>query len=193
MPSEFQQSKIDHRFELLDADGDGYITAADFDEIVAKVCDAFDFADGSPQYEKLQLIHLSLWDGLSEGVGGGGAQRLDREQFTAVYVQNFIETEGGYDQSMGLLPETVFEVVDEDDDGVLHIDELARWISAYGVREDDARRALTALDREGEGVLSLDELRQALKEFYIGDDPAAPGNDLFGPLPGTAALPMRKR
>jgi len=183
MPSEFQQAKIDHRFELLDADGDGYVTAADFDEIAANVCEAFDLADGSPQYEKMQLIHLNLWGALSQGPGGRSAERIDREQFAAVYVQNFIETEGGYDQSMGLLPQTVFEVVAEDDDGVLHIDELARWISAYGVREDDARRALTALDREGDGVLSLDEVRQALKEFYIGDDPAAPGNRLFGPLP----------
>ena len=44
-------------------------------------------------------------------------------------------------------------------------------------------RAIRALDRNGDGVLDQEEVQQALREFYTSDDPQAPGNLIFGPLP----------
>jgi Ca2+-binding EF-hand superfamily protein len=193
MLSEFQRSKINRRFELLDADGDGSVTAADFDLIAASVCEAFGFAAGSAQHEKVHLIHLNLWVGLSRGMDAEGSGRMNREQFAAACVRNLIEAEGGYEQVMGQLARTVFELVDADEDGRLTVEELTRWYSAYGVCEDDARHAFEVLDRNGDGELSLDEVHKAMEEYYVGDDPDAPGNQLFGPLPGTHALSVRER
>ncbi|MGH6657236.1 MAG: hypothetical protein ACRDVE_18790, partial [Actinocrinis sp.] len=66
-----------------------------------------------------------------------------------------------------------------------------RWFNAYGVCADDAERAFKAVDRNGDGILSVDEVQKAIREFYLSDDPRAPGNLIFGPLPMKKAIEAR--
>ena len=183
MLSEFQKSKLARRFELLDADGDGYITAADYDEAAAKVCQAFGFAEGSPQHEKVHVIHLRLWMALSRRSEADDTGRIDRRQYIEACERSIIEAENGYDRTVRPIAQTVFDLVDADDSGTLEVEELAAWFNAYGVCADDAERAFKRLDRNGDGVLDRAEVEQAFKEFYTGDDPEAPGNAIYGPLP----------
>lgn len=187
MLSEFQKSKLARRFELLDADGDGYITAADYDEAAANVCRAFGFAEGSPQQEKVHVIHLRLWMALSRRSEADDTGRIDRRQYAEACERSIIEAENGYDRTVRPIAQTVFDLVDADDSGTLEVEELAAWFNAYGVCADDAERAFKRLDRNGDGVLDRAEVEQAFKEFYTGDDPEAPGNAIYGPLPPVRA------
>jgi len=190
MLSDFQRSKLDRRFELLDADGDGHITAADYDAVAARLCQAFGFAEGSPQHEKVHVIQLRLWTALSRRMEAEDTGRISRRQFAESCARSIIEAEHGYDRIIGPVAQTIFDLVDGDDSGTLEVEELTAWFNAYGVCADDAERAFKRLDRNGDGVLDLAEVEQALKEFYTSDDPAAPGNAIFGPLPVPAAVTM---
>lgn len=187
MLTDVQKSKLDRRFELLDADGDGFITAADYDLAAAHVCEAFDFAEGSPQHERIHVIYLRLWVALSRKTDSNGNERITREQFVRSCAESIVEPARGYDRIIRPVAQTIFDLIDDDDSGTLEVEELANWANAYGVCADDAERAFRALDRNGDGVLDLEEVQQALKEFYTSDDPDAPGNRIFGPLPIVAA------
>jgi len=183
MLSDFQKSKLDRRFELLDTDGDGYISGADYDAAAANVCRAFDHPQDSPQYEKVQMAYLNLWVRLSKPMDKAGAGRISRKQFVASCAERIVEAEDGYERIVAPIIQAIFDVVDADGSGTLDIEELTTWFSAYGVCTDDAERVFKQLDRDENGVLDHDEIQRAVREFYTGDDPKAPGSLLYGPLP----------
>lgn len=182
MLTELQAAKLDRRFELLDADGDGFITAADYDQTASAVCEAFDYPEGSPQHERVHMTFLTMWDKLSRKMDGKHTGRISRDQFLSSCADSIVERGGGYDRNIKPVVDAVFDIIDADGNGVLDVDELARWFSAYGVCEDDAQRAFTALDRNGDGVLSRSEVHDAVEEYYTSDDPRAHGNKIYGPL-----------
>ena len=187
MLSELRAAKLDRRFELLDADGDGFITAADYDQTAAAVCEAFNYLEGSPQHERVHMTFLTMWEKLSRKMDGRHTGRISRDQFISSCTDSIIQREGGYDRNIRPVVDAVFDIIDADGNGVLDVDELATWFNAYGVCVDDAQRAFTELDRNGDGVLSRDEIHQAIEVYYTSDDPKARGNKIYGPL--TVALP----
>jgi Ca2+-binding EF-hand superfamily protein len=187
MLSDFQRAKLERRFELLDMDGDGYITANDYDVASASVCRAFDFAKDSAQYEKVHVLYLRLWVALSRRMDEQQSGMISRRQFIESCERVIVEAEQGYDRIIGPIALTIFDLIDADDSGTLDIEELTTWFNAYGVCADDAARAFRAVDRNGDGLLDADEVQKAIREFYTSDDPQAPGNLIFGPLPIQAA------
>jgi Ca2+-binding EF-hand superfamily protein len=193
MLSELQKAKLDRRFELLDTDGDGYISGSDYDAAAANVCRAFDYAQGSPQYEKVHMTYLNLWVRLSKRMDKAGEGRISRSQFVASCADMIVEHEGGYERLIGPIIQAIFDVVDADENGTLEVEELATWFNAYGVCADDAERAFKKLDRNGDGVLDHNEVQKAVREFYTSDDPKAPGNAIFGPLPVVVAAEQSPR
>ncbi|HZU57703.1 MAG TPA: hypothetical protein VFA06_17660 [Actinocrinis sp.] len=191
MLSDFQRAKLERRFELLDMDGDGYITANDYDVAAASVCRAFDFAKDSPQYEKVHVIYLRLWVALSRRMDQQQTGMISRQQFVSSCARSIVEAEEGYDRIIGPIALTIFDLIDADDSGTLDIEELTTWFNAYGVCADDAERAFKAVDRNRDGLLDANEVQNAIREFYTSDDPQAPGNLIFGPLPIPAAAKKR--
>lgn len=187
MLSDFQRAKLERRFELLDMDGDGYITADDYDEAAANVCRAFDYEHDSPQYEKVHVIYLRLWVALSRGVDEPETGRISREQFVGSCARLLVEDEGGFDRFVSPIALAIYDVIDAGRSGAVDVEQVATWFNAYGVCADDAERAFRAVDRNGDGRLNAQDVQKAIREFYTGDDPQAAGNLIFGPLPITAA------
>lgn len=70
---------------------------------------------------------------------------------------------------------------DRDGDQRLSADEFVKLEWCYGATEETARVIFQHLDRDEDGYLTIEECRQDAEEFYRSDDPAAPGNWLFGP------------
>lgn len=187
MLSDFQRAKLERRFELLDADGDGHIGAPDYDTAALNVCQSFGFGPGSSQYEKVRASYQRLWSALGRAADEPETGRLARDRFVAACERLLVDAEDGYDQLIAPIALTIFEFVDVDAAGTLGIEELTTWFNSYGVCADDAERAFKSCDRNGDGLLSVKELLKAIREFYTGDDPQAVGTAIFGPLPITAA------
>jgi Ca2+-binding EF-hand superfamily protein len=185
MLTDLQVSKLDRRFELLDVDGDGVITSADYDVAARHVCEAFGHSPDSPQYDKVHMAYLTLWSHLSrhmDGQGGPGNGRLTREQFIEACADRIVEGDKGYERTMAPVMDAVMDVIDGNGDGALSLDELTRWFNAYGVCADDAERVFRQIDLDEDGVLDRDEIQHAIADFYRGSDPDAAANLLFGPI-----------
>lgn len=186
MLSELQTAKLDRRFELLDYDGDGVISSADFDLAAQNVCRAFDFPEDSVEFERVQTTYNALWVAINQKASRDVNGKIGREQFVASCADTIFEA-GGYDKTEGRLAQVIFDLLDADGNGILDVDECATWFSAYGVCEDDALKAFRRVDRDRDGALSREDVLAAIEDFYLSDDPHAPGNWLFGPL--TVNLP----
>jgi Ca2+-binding EF-hand superfamily protein len=187
MLSELQAAKLDRRFELLDSDGDGYITADDYDAAAANVCNAFGVSDLDPHFERIQLSYLRLWERLTRRMDPQHTGRISRDKYIASCAELIVEAEDGYERNLRPIADAIFDAIDADGNDELDLDELTAWFNAYGVCSDDAERVFRVLDRDENEKLDRGEVNAAIREFYIGDDPAAPGNKLFGPL--TVTLP----
>lgn len=182
MLTDLQVSKLDRRFELLDVDGDGVISAADYDLAAGSVCTAFGHRPGSPAHDRVHMAYLTLWTRISERMDRHGTGRITRRQFIDAYADSIIRSDGGYEQTVAPVADTVMDVIDANGDGLLSLDELTRWFNAYGVCSDDAERIFRRLDIDGDGVLNRLEIQRAIDDFYRGDDPDSPANLLFGPI-----------
>jgi Ca2+-binding EF-hand superfamily protein len=186
MLSELQAAKLDRRFELLDYDGDGVISAADFDLAARNVCRAFDFPPESVEFERVQTTYNALWVAIHQKASRDADGRIGRAQFVTSCAETIFETDG-FAESEAKLAQVMFDLLDADGNGVVDVEECVTWFSAYGVSENDAIKAFQHIDRDGDGSLDRDEVLAAIEDFYLSDDPHAPGNWLFGPL--TVDLP----
>ncbi len=116
------------------------------------------------------------------GVTADGRIELDQwlefEDVMAVNCQEAV-----YDTYVNTIVRGVFDVFDVNGDDKLSRREWAQLYAAWRVEPRFAPQAFAKIDRDGNGFISKDELVAVVKEFHQSDDPAAPGNWLFGPIP----------
>ena len=111
MLSELQTAKLDRRFELLDYDGDGVISSADFDLAAQNVCRAFDFPEDSVEFERVQTTYNALWVAINQKASRDANGKIGREQFVASCADTVFEA-GGYDKTEGRLAQVIFDLLD---------------------------------------------------------------------------------
>ena len=56
------------------------------------------------------------------------------------------------------------------------------FYGVFGLGSNLARSVFVELDANSDGVISREELLEISRQFYRSDDPASPGNLLFGPF-----------
>jgi Ca2+-binding EF-hand superfamily protein len=74
----------------------------------------------------------------------------------------------------------MFAAVDENHDDYISSDEYRTMITAW--LGHDGVTDFAALDLDGDGKLSRDEFAQLWLEFWAGDNAAAAGTYVFGPV-----------
>ncbi|MEV7415617.1 hypothetical protein [Streptomyces sp. NPDC089919] len=172
--------KMRFMFTLLDADRDGFLDADDLTAVADRMDAVF---PGQPdRIGTLRSTLHELWvDHLAPAAPGSG--RIDVEAF-----------ENGIRRSVSVSPVTLLETLhagacawislcDADGNGLVDLEEYLRLNRAIGglpaqQMEDSFRR----LDRDGDGTLDPAEIDAAVVEFFTSEDPAAPGNWLYGPF-----------
>ena len=106
---------------------------------------------------------------------------MDLDEWLA-YWDDLIGDDERYAAEVSGLVDRLYALFDTDESGRIDADEFCNFYGAYGLRADTARAVFDGLDADGDGTVSRAELSRMAHQFYRSDDPAAPGNGLYGPL-----------
>ena len=179
MLSDVQKDKLTRYFRVYDIDDDGRIALPDFERVVENVRMLHGVDERSAAHRKLRESYLRRWEALAAGadVNNDGAVHVD-EWLT--YWDGVLSDETRYQAEVAGVVDTLFEIFDDDGDGVLGADEFCNFYGVYGLKSALARQVFIDLDLDGDGVVTRQELMEMAHEFYRSGDPNAPGNRLFG-------------
>lgn len=75
---------------------------------------------------------------------------------------------------------TIFSILDADNDGTISQSEYIQFCLAIGLGEATAISAFLKLDEGSKGYLSREEYLQRSQDFHVSNDPDALGNWLYG-------------
>jgi Ca2+-binding EF-hand superfamily protein len=175
------QQKINHGFDELDADGDGFLTENDHVVMGQRVAVALGHAPGSAAEQTIIDAYLRIWRELHlPHIPGGG---------TSISKAQFLESTGSLagdpeaaQASVGALAEAFLAVADTDADGQVTRSELQAFFRGHfpGLGGDAVAEAFAHLDADGDGVLSAAEFVRAIVDYWSSEDPDAPGNWWMG-------------
>jgi Ca2+-binding EF-hand superfamily protein len=183
MLTEFQKQKLPRLFALHDLDGDGALTRDDFEAYARGIASERGWDDRSEDARELRTRFLTFWDGLKETGASTGSARVGVPEWLE-YWDRILANPALYDGMITPLARMVFTILDRDGDGAVTAEEYATIYQHGGLDSAEAPEAFARLDGDGDGRLSIDEVVRLFDEFFRSDDPAQPGNVLFGAVPG---------
>ncbi|MCA2227539.1 EF-hand domain-containing protein [Nonomuraea aurantiaca] len=173
--------KLDRAFDHIDAGGGGVIEREDLLGLGARLLVGFGESPTSVTGSDLVDGFDGIWSTLSGVLGRDADTQILREEFREGMMAAFVEGDL-YEPVFRPATAAVADLCDDDGDGLIGPREFRTLLSAFGTAYDDVDEAFDRLDRAGKGVLTVDELIVAARQYYVGDDPSAAGNWLFGPL-----------
>lgn len=180
MASRLQRGKVTAVFRAMDADGDGYLTEADFRAIAERWTRLRGAAPGDR--ERVAALMLGWWHALSTAYDADGDDRVTVEEVLAVvdHLPEMLD-------SVAATASAMFDAADADRDDLISAAEYRALIEAWNGRHTDTDTVFNILDDDGDGHLSREEFTTLWTQFWAGDDPTAPGNWVFGhfALPAT--------
>jgi len=175
--TDLQVRKLDKAFDHFDVDRDEMIERADFAELGARFLLGFGHEPTTTRSRDLIEHFDQIWLALAE-TGTGSLSRPEfREGMAAAFIQG-----NQFAQVLRPAARAVVRLCDTDGDGLISRLEFETLQRAYGTGDRDIAAAFEAIDTDGDGQLSTAELERAMQDFYVGKQPMAPGNWLFGEL-----------
>ena len=181
MLSDLQTKKLTRYFDVYDIDDDGSIAAADFERILENVRILRGESERSPGFAELRSAYMGLWGSLHRHADVDSSGAVDLEEWLA-YWQILLEDDERYQAEVAAITDRLFRVFDSDEDGQIGPDEFCDFYGIFGLGENLARSVFIEIDIDQDWVITRDELLEISSQFYRSDDPAAPGNMLFGPF-----------
>jgi Ca2+-binding EF-hand superfamily protein len=164
--TESQRSRVSKAFDLMDLDGSGELGVEDIEALAQELVGRFGFAPGSQQHTDVQQASTALWQGLLQGVGLSGSDKISRKEYVDFYAAAAPEE---VQQALAPFADLLFGLFDADGDGKVSQSEFERYHRAWGVSSDRIQGTFQQLDKDGSGDLSKEELRQYLGGFIFGD------------------------
>ncbi len=180
MASQLQRGKVSAVFRAMDADGDGYLTEADFRAITDRWTGLRGAAPADR--DRVGAIMLGWWAALAEVADSDRDDRVTVDE-----VLTLVDRLPTMLDSVAATASALFDAVDADRDDRISAAEHRALVEAWSGGGTDTDAVFPLLDGDGDGYLCRDEFTELWTEFWAGDDPTAPGNWVFGrftPPPG---------
>ena len=178
MLTDFQKKKLSRLFAVLDADHNGRLERKDYTDVVSNLARIHGWVRGSKEYSSAEALYLQIWDSMKALADANGDGKVSTQEFFEFHAQ-MLSTPEMFEQITVGTVDLLFEAFDRDRDGHLMREDFRDFFDAYGI-QDEADEAFAKLDTSGDGKVSKEEALQRVQEYYFSNDPAAPGNLLFG-------------
>lgn len=183
MLGDIHERKARYYFTLIDEDGNGLIEVNDFALRAQRLAESQNLT-GEEERDALRQQVLAWWDHICTVADFDGDVRISLPEWRAYWrsIQRGIERgERETLQTLKRAAKGTLQAIDRDGTSRVTHREYADWLAAWGATGSE--EAFRRLDRGDKGFLTEADLVVAVEEFYLADDPAAPGNALYGPLP----------
>lgn len=174
---DLRERNIGAIFDVLDADADGVITAADVSRMAAVACDQLGLT-GTAKGTQLADIWASWWDQLAADAGADG--RISRAEFVAAHISGRGDPAAFFQEHVGRFVTAEAEALDVDGDGYIEPAEYAAFFAAGGVAAEIALAGFARLDTDHDGKISTAELAAGAAQFFLSQDPADHGTAMLG-------------
>lgn len=162
---------------MYDANANGVLERADIDALALGYVAALGL--DAEAAELIATRELEFWDNICRRCEPEDG-KVSPEQFMLA-VERWMAQPGEFIVWFWVWTQQTFELLDHDEDGRIDMEEFVGL--AYGERHRaSSEAAFAALDLDGSGYLCLTEVQRHQLDYWLSDDPAAPGNQFWGPL-----------
>ncbi|MEV1240876.1 EF-hand domain-containing protein [Nonomuraea sp. NPDC050022] len=174
------ERKLRHFFGLMDRDGSDTLELDDYLAAADGVSASCGLAPGSPEHEAVRATFRRFWEDVIEPMDADGDGHVSFAEYVDGFTEGVLDESDGYERIRPLL-DALIDIADADGDGRITGEEFARSLThGFGVPADESAEAFALLDEEAKGHLTREELQRASTEYFLGTDPDAAANALFG-------------
>lgn len=178
MASAFQERKLKGMFAAFDADGDGCLREEDFRALTARWSWLPGVDPGTELRARVETLLMGWWSALLTVGDANGDGTVDLGELLQL-----VDRLPAMAADVAATADTVFDAVDANGDGRISPEEHRRLVETWKGQPVELTGVFELLDRDGDGHLGREEFALLWRQFWIGDDPADPGNWLCGRFP----------
>jgi Ca2+-binding EF-hand superfamily protein len=185
--SDWQNSKLQGLFDILDNDGDGRLEEAELETMLEQLRIDTGWPESSRVVGHVMARGKLFFSSLFRDRTGLGSQ--DWLEYFSDFLEKDRNARVGATAYRGPVEEMahlLFLLLDRDRNDGIDPHEFLLFIYALGRRDGEADESFQHLDRNGDGMLQRGEVEDLALEFFHSTEPGASGDWLFGPPPRTS-------
>lgn len=160
------RAKMRTRFATFDIDGDGQVTAEDFEAMAYRVVEEFQVRQGSSQASAILEGARRFFVGLAEATDADESGSISESEFIEGAERRLLNNPEGFDAIARPWVQSVIAIADVDGDGHVSVEEWGRALKAMGSNERRIEQDLRAVDRDRDGRVTLEEATTSVTEYY---------------------------
>jgi Ca2+-binding EF-hand superfamily protein len=180
MLTELQKKKLTYYFSLYDYDRDGFISESDVKQIAHNIAIARGWKPGWQAYDAVATVMMSIWRHVKEFIASDEEKGACLNDWLA-NEDYMLQSEERYQEYAVQMTEGVFDLMDADGDGVITSRDYRDFYAFFNMATEKTQELFERMDCDGDGFMSVEDMHRLVREFHYSNDPAAPGNWLFGP------------
>ena len=179
MLTELQKRKWTRLFQVYDANRNGTLELADFEQHFHNIISLRNWKPGMPEYEAAKARVVENWEKMRQATDLNNDGKIELSEWLE-YVERQLDSPSDYQEMLAFVGR-IFEILDLNGNGVVSLDEYKTFYRSWQLPEELAEEVFPKLDLNGDGVISKEEFFELAQQFHCSDDLEAPGNLLFGP------------